>query len=164
MRRHPADAGVQEEGCRALESLAFGNADNRAKIAAAGGIADVLAAMRAHRSHAWVQFQGCQALWKLANGNADNKGKIAAAGGIEDVQAAMRAHWWNPLVQLCGFFALCNLDGSAALYALGLLSGLAIWGCYEFAEFLWRRAEHDAKFHVGCVVADPSSIPKRLFT
>ena len=44
-----SDSGVQEKGCGALANLAAGNADNQVKIAAAGGIADVLAAMQAHR-------------------------------------------------------------------------------------------------------------------
>ncbi len=90
MRRHPADVGVQEQGCGALWSLDV-NADNKVKIAAAGGIADVLAAMRGHRSHAGVQEQGCGALFNLAL-HADNQVKIAAAGGIVDVLEAMRAH------------------------------------------------------------------------
>ena len=108
MRRHPADAGVQEQGCGALWSFNV-NADNKVKIAAAGGVADVLAAMRAHRSHAGVQVQGCGALWSLAGNNADNKVKIAAAGGIADVLAAMRAHRSHARVQEQGCGALLNL-------------------------------------------------------
>ena len=113
MRRHPADAGVQEQGCGALWSFNV-NADNKVKIAAAGGVADVLAAMRAHRSHAGVQVQGCGALWSLAGNNADNKVKIAAAGGIADVLAAMRAHRSHAEVQdlCCG--ALLSLAGNNA--------------------------------------------------
>ena len=85
MRSHKSDAGVQEKGCNALVNLAAGNADNKVKISAAGGIADVLAAMRAHRSHAGVQQHGCHALANLADDIADNQ-------VIADVLAAMRAH------------------------------------------------------------------------
>ena len=97
---------MQEKGCRALWDLA--TTDNRIKIADAGGIADVLAAMRAHRLHARVQQYGCSALGNLAV-NADNSVKIADAGGITDVLAAMRAHKSNAEVQGKGCLALWDL-------------------------------------------------------
>jgi hypothetical protein len=60
---------VQALGCAALRNLAAGNADNKAKIAAAGGIDAVVGAMGAHRGVADVQKEGCAALLNLAEAN-----------------------------------------------------------------------------------------------
>ena len=49
---------MQEEGCVALGSLAF-NADNSVQIVVAGGIGDVLTAMREHKSNVGVQEECC---------------------------------------------------------------------------------------------------------
>jgi len=99
----------QQKGCAALWSLAAGNADNQAKIAAAGGIDAVVGAMGAHGGVAGVQALGCAALRNLAAGNADNKAKIAAAGGIDAVVGAMGAHRGVADVQKEGCAALLNL-------------------------------------------------------
>ena len=59
MGGHLRSADVQKEGCGALRSLAAGKADNKAKIAAAGGINAVVGAMGAHSGVADVQKEGC---------------------------------------------------------------------------------------------------------
>ena len=129
MRAHRSHAGMQEWGCGALSNLALqhiGNqitqdADNPVKIADAGGIADVLVAMRTHRSHAGVQVQSCGALSNLAL-NANNNAKIADAGGIADVLAAMRAHGSHAGVQDWGCNALSILartDSKVKIVAAG---------------------------------------------
>eukprot|EP00961_Rhodomonas_salina_P190963 2576807-Rhodomonas_salina.1 len=75
MRKHAGSAGVQEEGCGALLSLACNDANN-IKIGGAGGIELVMGAMGKHAGSAGVQEHGCGALRNLANGNDANKIKI----------------------------------------------------------------------------------------
>ena len=57
MRAHASNAGVQEQGCRALINLTNNDA-NQVKAGSAGAIDAVVAAMRAHASSASVQEQG----------------------------------------------------------------------------------------------------------
>jgi hypothetical protein len=61
---------LQKMGCEALLNLA-GNADNKVKVAAEGGIGAILGAMRGHPESEEVQAKGCGALWSLAV-NANN--------------------------------------------------------------------------------------------
>ena len=77
MRAHRPHAGVQEHGCGALGSLAV-NDDNSVKTAAAGGITDVLTAMRAHRffkNQSWYKLyhhhHRCQGDLKLIDTRAN---------------------------------------------------------------------------------------------
>ena len=109
MGGHRGDADVQKEDCWALGYFALHD-DNRAKIAAAGGIEAVVWAMGGHRGDAGVQQWGCGALFNLAFNNADNRAKIAATGGIEAVVGAMGAHRGDVDVQG---------QGCGALYSLG---------------------------------------------
>eukprot|EP00961_Rhodomonas_salina_P090885 1223009-Rhodomonas_salina.1 len=71
MRGHGGSAGVEEQGCGALRSLAV-NDENRVTIAGLHGIAVVIKAMRGHGGSAGVQRQGCAALLNLAL-NAENR-------------------------------------------------------------------------------------------
>ena len=64
MQKHQNES-VQRKGCGALKNLAS-NADNRVKIAAAGGIESILNAMKQHAQHESVQEKGCGALGNLA--------------------------------------------------------------------------------------------------
>lgn len=66
-------------------------AGNRVKIAALGGIDDVLNSMGGHVKDVEVQRIACLALGKLAV-NTENKVKITASGGVDDVLKAMREH------------------------------------------------------------------------
>ena len=63
----------------------------RLKVAAAGGIKAVVAAMKTHACVADVQLVGCSALRNLSAPGVNEK-RVAAAGGIDAVVAAMRAH------------------------------------------------------------------------
>jgi len=93
MRALPGQEAVQQAACQALENLARdddGMSDDgmRVKIAAAGGIVAIVAAMSAHKMSAGVQEQACGAL-KSISFNDDNEIKVAAAGGIEALATAM---------------------------------------------------------------------------
>ena len=64
------------------------NDGNKLKIAEAGGIQAVVAAMKAHRRNVYMQQHACWALRYLVV-NDGNQVKIAEAGGIEAVVTAM---------------------------------------------------------------------------
>ena len=91
MRTHVSQAGVQEHGCQALSNFAV-NDDIEIKIAAEGGVEEIVKATRAHSSHAGVQQQGCRALRNLAVNVADNQEEVAGQGGINVILEAMRAN------------------------------------------------------------------------
>ena len=101
----------QEWGCRALEILAI-SSDHTHKVAAAGGIKAVIAAMNAHRANESVQEAGCAALRNVTV-NSDNQAKAAASGGIEAVVAAMNAHGSHVGVQEAGCQMLRNLSSKS---------------------------------------------------
>ena len=88
MKKHPANAEVQQMGCMALGLFSH---DKTMLAAEAGSIEAIVAAMRAHPSNADVQQYGCNALCEIAF-NAANQVLVAKAGGIEAVVAAMRTH------------------------------------------------------------------------
>ena len=110
VRKGASNAQVAGEGCAALMSLAFNNADNKKRIAEAGGIAMILSMLDVHgASNAGVAEQGCGALWSLAYNNADNKRKILAANGVSMVER-MKTTWAsNEDVQTNADGALSNL-------------------------------------------------------
>ena len=103
---HHADAAVARHACWALLNLAANNADNTARIAAAGGIEAVVRVMGEHQANAAVMEQACAALTGLACLTA-NRARIAAAGGIEAVVRVLGEHQANAAVmqEACG--ALC---------------------------------------------------------
>jgi hypothetical protein len=78
-------------------------------VAAAGGIAVTVAALRAHASHPAMAERGCAAVGNLAFKNPSNQEAAAAAGAVEAVVAAMRAQAHLPAVQERGAAALGNL-------------------------------------------------------
>ena len=88
---------MQQQACWALSNLAI-NDGNKVKIAGAGDIEAVVAAMEAHKASVFVQQQTCWALRYLAV-NDCNRVKIAEAGGIEAVVSAMKEHKTIVLVQ-----------------------------------------------------------------
>ena len=90
VRKGASNAQVAGEGCAALMSLAFNNADNKKRIAEAGGIAMILSMLDVHgASNAEVAIQGCGALLNIAV-NADNK-KIALILCMLDMHGASNA-------------------------------------------------------------------------
>jgi formylmethanofuran dehydrogenase subunit D len=112
MLTHSEHAGVQQQACEVLRSLAY-DAGKRSKIAEAGGIEAVVAGMQAHKTSVLVQEPACAALRSLAF-NDSNKVKIAGAGGIEAVVSAMKAHTASVFVQQ---------HACAALWSLALNAG-----------------------------------------
>jgi hypothetical protein len=115
MRKHSKHAQVQQQGCRSLSRLARDD-DNRIKIAEAGGIEAILAALVAHTdaggwgggkdASALVVGKAFAALCKLAVSDG-NKTKISAARGnrgIKVIVDAMTAHKESVRVQqhACG--------------------------------------------------------------
>jgi predicted hotdog family 3-hydroxylacyl-ACP dehydratase len=112
-RIHLASSTVVEVLCKVVFNLTR-DAENRGRIAAAGGNDRVVQAMAAHVGVAGVQEQGCVALWNLAANNAENKNRIAAAGGIDRVVQAMAAHVGVAEVQKRGCGALWKLADNNA--------------------------------------------------
>ena len=87
----------------------------RVKIAAAGGIETVIAAMTAHKTSAGVQEEACGALGNLAANNDNNRVAISAAGGVEALATAMKTHQASALLQQNACAALLNLAFNASL-------------------------------------------------
>ena len=112
MKKYINNIDIQIIGCRALANIAADAADNKKKVADAGGIEAVVAAMNAHTRVADVQKNGCAALGNIAM-LAETKRMVAAAGGIEAVVAAMEAHLNNADVQENGCGALRNIAALA---------------------------------------------------
>ena len=69
----------------------------RAKVAAAGGIKAVMAAMNAHLGDVGVQKNGRGALFNIA---AENRAKVENAGGQSAAEEAMRRHPSDEGVQM----------------------------------------------------------------
>jgi len=88
----PAQVGVQQAACCALGKLADNNAANQAKIARAGGIERVVAAMTAHPAEVRVMEIACWALFKFGDQNAKNQEDIVSRGGIERVVSKTAAN------------------------------------------------------------------------
>ena len=86
MRAFKSDLEVQALGCKGLHNLAHVS-HNATKIAVAGGIEQVTAAMERH-DNLDVQLHGSGALQVLSI-SADNRGRIVAAGGLERLVSAM---------------------------------------------------------------------------
>jgi len=66
MCAHVGAAGVQEQGCAALDRICHDNVDNRAKVVALGGIEVVERASAAHPSNPRVQEFALHVLKQLA--------------------------------------------------------------------------------------------------
>jgi hypothetical protein len=67
MRRHAGSADVQEWCCEALANLARGNAENKGKIGAQGGIKVITDGMEKHKDDSSVQRNGQAALRVLTD-------------------------------------------------------------------------------------------------
>ena len=64
---------MQEDACAAISTLAALKEANQLKLAEAGGIEALVAAMTAHKTSAGVQEQACIALRNLTHNNAGNQ-------------------------------------------------------------------------------------------
>ena len=101
MKAHVGNAAVQEQGCTALRKFAIA-AENEPKVAAAGGIEAVVAAMKAHAGVAAVQDNGCWALLNIAWSSAEIQARVVAAGGLMAAEEAMRRHPSDTDIQQAG--------------------------------------------------------------
>jgi hypothetical protein len=115
MRRHPGAAGVQEEGCAALTSLAIPLSPDDSQtvgvqtfLVERASISAIVTAMRQHTAVASMQEQGCRALRSLAN-NPHNKAAIVEADGLTAILNSMKTHGRVPAVQEFGCGALWHL-------------------------------------------------------
>jgi hypothetical protein len=68
-----------------------GNDANKVAIAAAGGVARVLAAMIAHAAVAGVHELACEALWNLSC-CPSGKTAVLTGGGVDRIRTAQAAH------------------------------------------------------------------------
>jgi len=96
MRKQEAEAGGEEVDA------------NKVAVADAGGIDNIVRAMRAQLSSAGVQVAACKLL-KILAGNYANSVSIANAGGIKVILISMGTHEANVGVQEGACAALCNL-------------------------------------------------------
>ena len=64
---------------------------NRVRIAEAGGVETIIAALRDYPKEKVMQESGCEALTNLAR-NDTNCVRIAEIGGVEVIIAALRAY------------------------------------------------------------------------
>ena len=108
MKMHPKHKFVQVHACEALGNLAV-VVENRAAIAAAGGIEAVVAALAAHVQSKYVAEPGLRALQNLSLDDG-SQAQLTAAGSARAVVSAMDAHRAEKTVQESGCRALCNLS------------------------------------------------------
>ena len=96
MEGHRQEAWVQEEGCRALGTIAMGSTTRQTLVADLGGLCQATWALEAHPSSPWVQASACHALWALVDGHPRNQTMLLDAGGrggpCAGVLAAMTQH------------------------------------------------------------------------
>jgi hypothetical protein len=110
LQRNAQAERLQEQGCRALRLLAYGNEANTTLIGSSGGVEAVLAAMRLHITVAGVQEAGCLALSNLSANHAANQTLIGSSGGVQAIVAAMSTHINVAELQQTGLKALNNLS------------------------------------------------------
>ena len=116
MQQMPLHAEVQEQGCRALASLAKKSDENQTAISDGNGVEAIVSALShpAHRANASLHKHGCRALRNLAAKHSSNKGLIALHGGVKCLVASMQAHKRNAGVQEEASRALANLAAANA--------------------------------------------------
>jgi hypothetical protein len=85
---------MQEQGCRALRSLA-NNPHNKAAIVEADGLTAILNSMKTHGRVPAVQEFGCGALWHLMVNSSANKRQLVESGGVGLILTALRVHVEN---------------------------------------------------------------------
>jgi hypothetical protein len=93
--------------------LAHGNHEMRSRIAAAGGIEQVMAVMDSKSTDAHTQAKACWSLVNLACSSPHNQAKIATLGGIRRIISALITHPHHEELQQ---------EGCKCLYFLSLLS------------------------------------------
>ena len=146
MNRLLSHKNLQVNGCMALLNLAGSHAENKARIAGAGGIEAVVVAMQTHAQSADVQRNGCRALCSLASGDGIRT-RIAGAGGIEAVVAAMQTHAQSADVQQNGCGALWSL---AVSHAENKARIAAAGGIEAVVKAMQTHARNEAIQKYGC--------------
>ena len=91
MKRHKANANLQDLGCGALVYLAE-NDDNAMKIAKMGGMKVILDAMKRPEVDAVLVGGGCCILGAIIAQNDDKRKRIAKMGGIKVIFDVMKRH------------------------------------------------------------------------
>ena len=115
MRAHRVVVGVQQQGCSALAKFVNDNADNQARITAAGGVEALVRAMGAHAGSEGVQHEGCslqgagEPRQQQYRQPGQDRGCQGLTDGIDAVVGAMRAHRGVAVVQEMGCAALLCL-------------------------------------------------------
>lgn len=72
MREYPESAEVQEEGCKSLFNMTYGDAKNRTRAVNAGAVEAVVATMHRHEGSAEVQEWAERALCNMPAENSDD--------------------------------------------------------------------------------------------
>jgi hypothetical protein len=88
---HPANEGVQQNGCYALWCMTNTDAD-KMQAGRCGAVRAVVAALRAHPNHAFVQYHACMVLHSICEGMRANAAEARAAGAFAAVVVALRKH------------------------------------------------------------------------
>ena len=107
MRKHPYDAGVQQEGCFALMHLSRVK-DIGVGIALNGGTSCSIAAMQQYADSSALQNAACGLLWNLSTTKSSQK-LISAEKGVEAIIKAMMNHTGAVDVNQKACLTLCNL-------------------------------------------------------
>jgi hypothetical protein len=148
MRRHAGSLGVQEYCCEALASLADGNAENKGKIGAQGGIKVITDGMQKHKDDSSVQRKGQAALRVLtdvARQAAASSAASAVSAGAAGKRSRLEALWLRPRRLRAPQRSLASSAASAPALSAG--AGAAA-GSHRSGN-----AETDRKVRIMCVGA-----------
>ena len=125
LRKHPASAGAQRVGCRALGNLCGYTRSAEAVstfAGACGAVEAVAAALRTHLESADVQDAACMALANLITGrdscilyHTGNCDRAHRAGAFDDLLDVMHAHLTEAGVQDSGCSALASFSRKIAV-------------------------------------------------
>jgi hypothetical protein len=136
MAKHGNDAGVQNEGLRALQNPAADDSGGRCeRLADAFAVEQVLTGMMkfSEQKHRPVQKHGCGVLLNLSLGSLVVKKRIVAVGGVAALVSAMKRHAECKDIQLWTCLALEDLvelpEGKKAIWEAS--GGSAIFGALE---------------------------------
>ncbi|CAM9675981.1 unnamed protein product [Ectocarpus sp. 8 AP-2014] len=110
LRRHPKRHELQRRGLRALRDLAYKGDEERAAVAAAGGVAAAVHAMNRFPADSRVQVGGVKTLAHLAFGNDVNRIEVGSSGGTAAILRAMAANPADPELQGEACTAFTNLS------------------------------------------------------
>ena len=95
----PDEAGVQEDGLRALGLLCFGvdgaAAARKRQAADLGGLIAAIDAMRAHPTCRGAQLQGCRAVATIAAGSDALEERAKAEGALRAAVCCLQAAAWS---------------------------------------------------------------------